>query len=234
MLGLGAAGLPQGPPAAPRDSFNAERGAALAGDRFQSGRGAERGGSAALQGSCCETTCARGAPAEKRQEEEGGTRSLTEEDRRGVRGQAATAGKKLSGPSGHPRAAPAPPPPPPPRRPSRPRAGGRRGRGGAQRSAQPRRRHRRRRPPQGARRERCPLAMPHPSRRGAGPAEPPPPPAPPRGCRPASGPLLGDGAVTQGNGRTPAAAAAPPPAHLRPPAAALPSHAPPLTGTPRL
>ncbi|XP_040551863.1 serine/arginine repetitive matrix protein 1-like [Gallus gallus] len=158
-------------------------------------------------------------------------RPLTEEDRREVRGRA-TAGKKLSGPSGHPRAAPAPPPP---HRPSRLRAGGRRG--WAERRALPR--PHRRRPSQVARRERCPLAMPHPSRRGAAPRQRPPAgPAEPlslllravRGCRgwrPDSEPLLGDGAVTQGNGCRTAAAAAPPPAHLRPPAAALPSHGPP-------
>lgn len=91
---------------------------------------------------------------------------LTEKDRREVRGRA-TAGKKLSGPSGHPRAAPAPPPP---HRPSRPRAGGRRG--WAEHWALPR--PRRRRPPQVARRERCPRAVPHPSRRGAAPRQRPP------------------------------------------------------------
>lgn len=144
MLGLGAAGLPQAPPAAPRDSFNAERGAALAGDRFQSGRGAEKGGSAALKRSCCETTCARGAPAEKRQEEEGGD-ALTYRGRparsprpgghrgeetfrperaspRGARPAATAAasppltapGGRAAGPRGSPALGPAPPPPPPP------------------------------------------------------------------------------------------------------------------------
>lgn len=127
-------------------------------------------------------------------------------------------GRNFPARAGIPAAAPAPPPPPPPRRPSRPRAGGRRG--WAERRAPPR--PHRRRPPQGAPRERCPLAMPHPSRRGAvarqrpppspfaagpaGPAEPLPVPPPPplravrgcRGCRPDSAPLLGDGSGDTG------------------------------------